>query len=143
MRRQGPRKWRRMARGAAFELAVVTPEAAALECEVRFVALPAHDGEIGILRDRAPLLCRLDAGRLRAETDEGRKELYIDGGFAEMVGNRLTVLTQDARPPEELDRGKANAALAAAKEMKVDDDRSFEERQRALRRARAQLKMSR
>jgi F-type H+-transporting ATPase subunit epsilon len=132
-----------MARGAAFELVVVTPEAAALECDATFVALPAHDGEIGVLRNRAPLLCKLDAGRLRVETEEGTSELYIDGGFAEMVGNRLTVLTQAAVAPDALDHEKAVAAMTAAKAMKVGDDHSFEERQRALRRARAQLKMSR
>ena len=35
-----------------FQLAVVTPEASVLETEATFAAVPAHDGEIGFLRDR-------------------------------------------------------------------------------------------
>ena len=131
-----------MARGASFEFVVVTPERAILECDATFVALPAHDGEIGILRHRAPLLCKLDAGRLRVESAEGDKELFIDGGFAEMAGNRLTVLTQAAMMPEELDREEATAALKAALAMKAETDHAFEERQKALRRARAQIRIA-
>ena len=131
-----------MARGAHFELVVVTPEKPVLECDATFVALPAHDGEIGILRNRAPLLCKLDAGRLRVETAEGDKHLYIDGGFAEMAGNRLTVLTQVAHNPKELVPEEAAAALSVALAMTAENDYAFEERQRALRRARAQIRIA-
>lgn len=41
-----------------FHCSVVTPERAVLECEASFAAFPAHDGEIGIMPQRAPLLCR-------------------------------------------------------------------------------------
>ena len=88
---------------ATFHLSVVTPEQSVLAAEVTFVALPAHDGEIGIKRNRAPLLVRLSPGTLRADTDGGPRTLFIDGGFAEMADNRLTVLTEAAMRPEELD----------------------------------------
>ena len=86
-----------MAESKTFRCSVVTPERVVLEAEARFAALPAHDGEIGILRDRAPLLVKLDVGRLRIETADERHILYVEGGFAEMVDNRLTVLSEVAR----------------------------------------------
>jgi F0F1-type ATP synthase epsilon subunit len=61
-----------MAETKTFRCSVVTPERVVLEAEARFAALPAHDGEIGILRDRAPLLVKLDVGRLRIETADER-----------------------------------------------------------------------
>ena len=131
-----------MADGKTFQLAVVTPEAAVLDTEARFVALPAHDGEIGFLRDRAPLVIKLDVGLLRAETDEGTTRLYVDGGFAEMIDNRLTVLTEDAKDPAELDREEAENSLAAAQAMTAEDDLALAVREKALRRARAQLKLT-
>lgn len=124
-----------------FDCSVVTPERVVVECEARFAAVPAHDGEVGILRQRAPLLTRLDVGLLRIETIDGEKrELFVDGGFAEMVGNRLTILTEAAIPAAELDRREAERLLTEAREMEAVAEADFEARQRQLRKARAQLR---
>ena len=126
----------------SFELTVVTPDEAVLETRATFVALPAHDGEVGILVDRAPLLVKLGVGVLRAETDDGAVKLYVDGGFAEMVGDRLTVLTEDARQPEVLDASVARQALDEALARRAVADEEFHARQRAIQRARTQLKLT-
>jgi F-type H+-transporting ATPase subunit epsilon len=131
-----------MAEGKTFHLAVVTPEAAVLDTEARFVALPAHDGEIGFLRDRAPLLIKLDVGLLRAETPDGTTRLYIDGGFAEMLDNQLTVLTEDAKDPGTMSRGEAEERMVEAQAMIAGDAMSMATRDKALRRARVQLKLT-
>lgn len=131
-----------MASSEIFRCSVVTPERAVLECEARFVALPAWDGEIGILRGRAPLLCKLGIGRLRIEAPDAKHVLFVDGGFAEMLGDQLTILTEDARVPDELDRETATADLEAARALTVTDDASFEARQKALQRARTQLRLA-
>ena len=126
---------------ATFHLSVVTPERSVLDTEVTFVALPAHDGEIGVMRNRAPLLVRLSPGALRADTDGGPRTLFIDGGFAEMADNRLTVLTEAATRPEELVAEEVKKALAEARELSIPDDAAFANRQRALRRAREQRRL--
>jgi len=131
-----------MAEGKSFQLAVVTPEAAILDIEASFVALPAHDGEIGVLRNRAPLLIKLDVGLLRAETADGTRRLYIDGGFAEMIDNRLTVLTEDARDPAELERADAERCFEQAQAMTAEDSATLASREKALRRARVQLRLT-
>ena len=133
-----------MADSETFHLSIVTPERAVLECEARSVVFPAWDGEIGILRNRAPLLCRLGVGRLTADTvDKGERELFIDGGFGQMVENRLTILTEGAKEISKLDReAEGRQALAAAQEMSAADERAFGERQRAMDRARAVLRLT-
>ena len=131
-----------MADGKTLHLEIVTPEAAVLDTEARFVALPAHDGEIGFLPDRAPLLIKLDVGVLRAETADGTTRLYVDGGFAEMIDNRLTVLTEDARDPGTLTRAEAEDGMVAALAMTAEDARAWATREKALRRARMQLKLT-
>ena len=132
-----------MADSRTFQCSVVTPERAVLECEAKFVALPAWDGEVGVLRNRAPLLCRLGIGSLRIETPSENHVLFVDGGFAEMAENKLTILTSSARRPEELDRDEIVAALETARSMEVRDQSSFKARQDALQRARAQKKLVR
>jgi F-type H+-transporting ATPase subunit epsilon len=130
-----------MADSREFVCTVVTPERVVLESQVRFVAIPAHDGEIGFLRGRAPIVIKLDVGILRAETAAGVEELFIDGGFAEMVHNRLTVLTEDAKRVEDLDREEALALRKEASARQAISEEAFAERQRALDRARVQLRM--
>jgi F-type H+-transporting ATPase subunit epsilon len=131
-----------MAPSDNFHCSVVTPERAVLECDAKFVALPAWDGEVGILKGRAPLLCKLGIGRLRIETADEKHVLFVDGGFAEMLGDQLTILTEDARVPDELDRQTASSDLDAARALAVTDDASFEARQKALQRARTQLRLT-
>ena len=130
-----------MADSRQFVCTVVTPEKVVLEREVRFVAVPAHDGEIGFMAGRAPIVVKLDVGQLRVETSSGVEELYIDGGFAEMVHNRLTILTEDAKRPDELDEETVRTLRQEAASQSAVSDEAFAERQRALKRARTQLRM--
>ena len=125
-----------------FHLSVVTPERAVLEAEVTYAILPAHDGEIGFLRHRAPLLIKLDVGLLRATTREDTRVLYVDGGFAEMVDDRLTVLTEDARQVDSFDLAEAEERLAEAMSLPAGDSAELSKRERALRRARLQRRLA-
>jgi F-type H+-transporting ATPase subunit epsilon len=134
-----------MAKGDTFHCSVITPERAVLEADASFVAFPAHDGEVGILPGRAPLLFKLGIGILRVESpsvDGGEERLFIDGGFAQMVEDRLTILTEQAKRPAEIDRAAAEKALAAAHDMPMEGDAEFAARQRAMERARVQLRLT-
>lgn len=132
-----------MASSETFHCSVVTPERAVFDTDATFVAFPSHDGEVGILPRRSPLLCRLGIGAMRIESAAGNKVYFIDGGFAQMVDNRLTILTEQAKEPSDLDMASAESALQEAKVMGTATERDFVERQNALQRARAQLRLGR
>jgi F-type H+-transporting ATPase subunit epsilon len=85
-----------MAKASSLELVVITPEKQVLAATVDSVIIPAHDGELGILRDRAPLMCELGIGQLRFTQGGQTRRLYIDGGFAQVLSNKVTVLTSNA-----------------------------------------------
>ena len=122
----------------AFQCVVVTPEEQTLDESVTQVILPAHDGEIGILTHRAPLLVKLGLGPLRLDLANGQQRtLYVEGGVAQMKDNRLTILTQQAIVPEKISRESARAEMAEAQSQRITDQRSFDDRQRRLARARA------
>ncbi|MFP5288041.1 MAG: ATP synthase F1 subunit epsilon [Thermoanaerobaculia bacterium] len=131
-----------MARNDTFHCSVITPERAVLETEATFVAFPAHDGEVGILRNRAPLLYKLGIGELRVESPEGNHKLFVDGGFAQMVENRLTILTEAAKSVDEIDRAAAQRALEEARTLPMVSDAEFAARQRAVQRAETQLRLA-
>ena len=123
---------------ATFHLSVVTPEREVLALEARFVALPAYDGEMGFLPRRAPLLVQLGAGRLRIEAADGAKRsLFVAGGFAQMVEDKLTLLTEEAREPDSITAQEAERILAQAATLAAPDEPAFAKKRRALERARA------
>lgn len=121
---------------------LITPEAKIFEDEVDFVAIPAHDGEIGILLNRAPLVCQLGAGRMKIRNRDQEQVWFVDAGFAQVVDNRVVVLTQKALKPAEISRDEATQQLAGAHKMPTTDDDAFRKRSRAEDSARAKLRMA-
>lgn len=129
---------------ATFKVSVVTPEREVLALEARFVAFPSFDGEMGVLAHRAPLLARLGAGPLRIEGADGvKRELFVAGGFAQMVGDQLTLLTPEALAPTEVTAEVAKRSLERSRELPNATDGEHERRQRALDRARALARAAR
>ena len=131
-----------MAKNDTFHCSVITPERAVLETDATFVAFPAHDGEVGILKDRAPLLYKMGIGVLRVETPEGNHTFFVDGGFAQMVENRLTLLTEQAKSVNEIDRAAAERALDEARALPAKGETEIAARQRAVQRARVQIQLA-
>ncbi len=127
----------------AFHVVIVTPEQQMLDETVTQAILPAHDGQIGILTDRAPLLVKLGQGALELDLQGGQKRrMYVEGGIAQMKDNNLTVLTQVAMPVEEISADAARAELAEATAQRITDEKSFEDRQRRLQRARSMQELA-
>jgi F-type H+-transporting ATPase subunit epsilon len=122
----------------AFQCTVVTPEQQVLDETVTQVILPAHDGQLGILTGHAPVLVKLGTGSLRVDVQGGQhRTFFVDGGVAQMKSNRLTVLTDQATPAAELNAEAAKAEYAEAQAIVPTNDRSRQDRARALKRARA------
>jgi F-type H+-transporting ATPase subunit epsilon len=121
----------------AFHCTIVTPEAQVLDQKVEQVIIPAHDGLMGILTDRAPLLVKLGVGPLRVDSDGQQRFFLIDGGIAQMKDNNLTVLTTEATAASELDAQEAKAQLAEATARNATDPKSQEVRAHQLEKARA------
>ena len=105
--------------GKSVQCVIVTPERAVLDEAVDFVALPMYDGELGVLPGRAPLIGRLGFGELRTRRAADTRRYYIDGGFAQVRANVVTVLTPRALRAEEINPAAAAAALEKAKEDKA------------------------
>ncbi len=95
-----------------FNCQLITPEAMVLDAEAQSVVLSVHDGQMGILRDRAPLLCKLGIGELRVTTAERTQRYYVEGGFAHVLNNQVTVLTQQALPTEQINAEQARQEWA-------------------------------
>ena len=82
------------------------------------VTLPGADGELGVLPGHAPLITELGIGELSYRTKGGSQSdpIAIISGFAEVLGERVTVLAETAERPDEIDVARAEKAKQRAEE---------------------------
>jgi F-type H+-transporting ATPase subunit epsilon len=128
---------------AELRLVVVTPETTLLDEVVRSIQFPLFDGQMGILPGRAPAVGRLGAGELHFESAGGERRFFVDGGFVQIKGPVVTLLTNRAFPIEQIDIAAAQAELDAAMATKPTDDAGFELKQKSLDRARKMIALKR
>lgn len=100
-----------MADKVQFEL--VSPERLLVSREVEMVVVPGSEGDFGVLPDHAPLISTVRPGVI--EIYEGgavSDRIFVAGGFAEVTGERCTVLADQAVAVQDIDRKAAEAELA-------------------------------
>lgn len=122
---------------------VVTPERTELDREAESIVLPMFDGELGVLHGRAPLIGRLGYGMLRLQTAAGPERYYVDGGFAQVENDVVSVLTGRAIAVDLLDSGQAQSALEAALGLPGGTPEEAQIKSMAVLKARGQLRASR
>jgi F-type H+-transporting ATPase subunit epsilon len=126
----------------SIQLIIVTPERQLLRESVVEVTLPGAEGQLGVLPGHAPLITELGIGELSFET-KGSSEsvpVAVISGFAEIMGDRVTVLAETAERPEEIDISRAEEAkkraeqrlAAAASDSNIDWGRAAIALQRSL-----------
>lgn len=124
----------------AFRCTIVTPDEQAFDQQVEQVILPGHDGLVGILTNRAPLLMRVDIGPMQIDLPGGRQlHYFVEGGVAQMRENQLTVITNTAIPSGEISPAEAEAELQKAQAMPFEGRENRDARARALKRAHGKL----
>ncbi|HZF64982.1 MAG TPA: ATP synthase F1 subunit epsilon [Flavisolibacter sp.] len=83
-------------------LEILTPERKIFSGEVYGVQMPGMSGSFEVLEKHAPLVSALKAGRVKVLRDKQAHAAYFDieGGFVEVLNNRVTVLVEGAKTVE-------------------------------------------
>lgn len=126
-----------------LRLVLVTPETTLLDQMVRSIQFPLYDGQIGILPGRAPLVGRLGLGELRYTSSAGEGRYFIDGGFAQVKGQVVTILTHKAVAVDKIDAAAAEQELTAALALKPTTPDGFADKQHDVDRARKLIALGR
>jgi F-type H+-transporting ATPase subunit epsilon len=105
-----------MAIPAHIRLEFVTPERAIVHDNVDEVQLPGEEGYFGVLPGHAPLLAALRTGEMWYRTGSEKRFAFLDGGFAEVLPDRVSILAQVAERAEDIDHARAEAAKRRAEE---------------------------
>ena len=104
-----------------LRLEIVTPEAKAYSEDVEMVVLPGTDGELGVYPQHVPVLTTLQPGELRVLKGGRETSLAVGGGFAEITGESISVLTDMALESSAIDEAAAEAAVARAQAAMKED----------------------
>ncbi len=126
-------------------LEVVTPDRQVVQTEADIVVLPGVQGQFGVLVNHIPFLSALEIGEMYYRKGGQIEYLFIGGGFAEVTGEKVTVLADSAELGKEIDverarraRERAERRLAAGRAADIDWARA----EAALRRAIARMKVA-
>jgi len=100
-----------------FQFELVSPERLLVSQPVEMVVVPGVEGDFGVLPGHAPLVSTIRPGVIAVfEGGQVVQRIFVARGFAEVTGERCTVLAQQAQPVTEVDRAAAEDEMRAARE---------------------------
>ncbi|OGR25030.1 MAG: ATP synthase F1 subunit epsilon [Desulfobacterales bacterium RIFOXYA12_FULL_46_15] len=96
-------------------LEVVTPQKSVVSEEVEIVVAPGSEGEFGALKGHTTFLTSLKLGTLRYKDSAGKERyVFINGGFAEVLPTKVTILAESAERRKDIDVERAVKAKERA-----------------------------
>ncbi|HWP98356.1 MAG TPA: F0F1 ATP synthase subunit epsilon [Syntrophomonadaceae bacterium] len=128
-----------------FMLEIVTPEQILFKDEIQFLVVPGAEGELGVMKNHAPLVTSLKIGVLRYKDQGGNfRRMALSGGFLEVVDNAARVLAETAERGEDVDVLRAKSAMERAERRLAQrsEDINLARAQMALQRAIARIRAS-
>lgn len=126
-----------------IQLEVITPEKVALREVVDEVVVPGVGGEFGILPDHTPLISQVQTGVLTYRLGTDKRQMHVSGGFVEVLPDRVSVLTDVAEKPEEINVERAQSARERAEKRLAanSDDIDINRAQLKLLRAQTRIQL--
>lgn len=125
-------------------LEVVTPEKQVVNESVQMVVAPGELGEFGVLVGHTSFMTTLKTGALRYTDEKGSERyVFVSGGFAEALPDKLTVLAESAERRRDIDAERAQAAADRA-QRRLDakqENMDYHRAKAALERALHRLKL--
>ncbi len=120
-----------------LQIEISTPDKNFFEGEADMLIAKASTGEIGILSKHAPLMTILDIGVLRIKEGNEEKNAIINSGFMEVKNDKVSIFTDSAEWPGEVDieRAKKAKERAEARLKAKQDDIDIFRAEMALKRA--------
>ena len=106
-------------------LEVVTPDRLVLSTEADVVVLPGVEGQFGVLPGHIPVLSALQIGEMYYRKGGQTEYLAVSGGFAEVTGEKVTIVAESAEVGREIDVERAKRALDRA-EKRISTGKSAE-----------------
>lgn len=97
-----------------LHLEIVTPERLFFSDEIDMVIVRGMEGDLAILKNRAPITTPLKIGQVKIKQDGKEKVAAVVDGYISVVDNKATIVTEAAEWPDEIDKNRAEEAKKRA-----------------------------
>ena len=120
-----------------FDVEIITPDRVFYKGTADLLEFNTESGEIGVYRDHIPLTTVLEPGLVTIHHGDEEQVAAVHAGFAEILGDKVTLLAELAEWPEEIDLERARKAEDRARERlnRKDADLDVARAELALKRA--------
>ena len=128
-----------------FSLKILASDRVFFDGRCKMVILPAADGQLGVLANHGDMVVALKMGEMRIQKEDETWETALIGkGVMQDINNRMTILTEFAEHPDEIDEKRALDAKKRAEEQlrQKQSIQEYHHSKAALSRALARLKES-
>ena len=130
-----------------IKLDIVTPDKAVVNEDVKIIMAPGSLGEFGVLAGHTPFLTTLKTGIVRYTDAQGTERyVFVNGGFAEALPNKVTILAESSEKREDIDLDRAKASQERAEkrlaEARTKENIDTARAKAALDRALVRIKLS-
>ena len=129
-----------------IRLEIVTPKKQIVNEDAQIVMSPGTMGEFGVLIHHTPFMTSLKVGTIKYRDPQGKERaVFISGGFAEALPDRVTVLAESAERRQDIDIERAKSALERAQQrmnQREDDTIDFVRAKVAIERAVSRIKLA-
>lgn len=121
---------------ANFPLEIVTPDRLFFEGEVERVIARGIEGDLAVLKNRAPIVTPLSIGKIHIKKDGKESIATCSSGYIKVTNEKTVIITDACEWPEEID-------VKRAEEAKKRAEKRLKERPKGLDVARAELALKR
>ena len=99
-----------------FTLSIVAPDRQVLDEPVLGVTIPGTEGYFGVLVGHIPLIAALKPGYVEyLDASNQRHYVAVDGGFAEVMPEKVSILADAATRASDIDVARAEKELERAR----------------------------
>lgn len=131
---------------ATIHLEIVTPDRSFFNEDIDSIIVRGMEGDLAILKGRTPIVTPLKIGKIRVFQNGTERVASVTGGYVSAIDDNVTIVTDAAEWPDEIDINRAEAAKKRAEERlsrKSDVDVDVARAEIALKRAINRLETSR
>jgi F-type H+-transporting ATPase subunit epsilon len=117
-----------------LSFALVSPERELFNGDVDHVVVPGSEGEFGVSPNHAPVMSVIKPGALKVINDGIERRIFVNGGFADVTPDGLTVLAEEAVDLADIEPAQLEQELKNAQEdlRDANTDAKKDAAQRAL-----------
>ena len=105
-----------------FKVEIITPDRIFYTGDASMIEFTTTEGDIGVYKHHIPLTTVIAPGVVTITEDGGKKKAAVHSGFAEILGDKVTLLAEIAEWPDEIDRNRAEEAkMRAERRIKMKE----------------------